>query len=77
MDLTGFVHTLAGNPVFFLSVAVIAGILLGKIKIWGIGLGNSGALFSGLVMGWLGVKVPADYFIWNLLIFVAAVGLLS
>lgn len=77
MNLTGLVHTLAENPVFFLSVAAAAGILLGKIKIRGIGLGTSGALFTGLVMGWLGVKVPADYFIWNLLIFVAAVGLIS
>jgi len=72
-----FLNTLAENPVFFLSVAVAAGVILGKIKIRGVGLGVSGALFTGLLMGWLGVKVSNDFFIWNLLIFVAAVGLLS
>lgn len=77
MNLLSFLNTLVRNPVFFLSVAVATGVLLGKIKIRGVGLGVSGALFTGLLTGWLGAKVSNDFFLWNLLIFVAAVGLLS
>jgi len=58
-------------------VAVVTGVLLGNVRIREIGLGTSGALFTGLVIGWLGARVPEDFFIWNLLIFVTAVGLLS
>lgn len=77
MYLADLFSALAGNPVFLLSLAVASGILLGKLRIRGVGLGTSGALFTGLFMGWMGAEVPADYFIWNLLIFVTAVGLIS
>lgn len=77
MSTIPFLNLLVKNPVFLLSVAVVTGVLLGNVRIREIGLGTSGALFTGLVIGWLGARVPEDFFIWNLLIFVTAVGLLS
>ena len=72
-----YLSSLLSNPIFLLSVAVFTGLVLGNLKIRGVGLGTSGALFTGIIMGWLGVKVPTVFFMWNLLIFVTAVGLLS
>ncbi len=72
-----YLSSLLSNPIFLLSVAVFTGLVLGNLKIKGVGLGTSGALFTGIIMGWLGVKVPTVFFMWNLLIFVTAVGLLS
>ena len=72
-----YLESLLSNSIFLLSVAVFTGLVLGNLKIRGVGLGTSGALFTGIIMGWLGVKVPSVFFMWNLLIFVTAVGLLS
>jgi putative transport protein len=58
-------------------VAVISGLLFGRIQIKGIRLGTSGTLFTGLLLGLAGFSVPEAYFSWNLVIFVVAVGLLS
>jgi putative transport protein len=77
MNPSIFLIKLFGNQIFLLSIAVASGVLLGRIKIKGVGLGSSGALFTGLVVGWLGGRVSEDFFIWNLIFFVAAVGLLS
>lgn len=77
MVIQNYISSLLSNPIFLLSVAVFTGLVLGSVKIKGVGLGTSGALFTGLLMGWLGVKVPSVFFMWNLLIFVTAVGLLS
>lgn len=60
-----------------MSLAVVSGLALGNIKIRGIGLGTSGALFTGLALGLAGYSVPSSFFYWNLVIFVVAVGLLS
>ncbi|HPD97866.1 MAG TPA: hypothetical protein PLP89_06010 [Synergistales bacterium] len=68
MGIDGFLEILGGNPVFWASVAVATGVLLGGVKIRGVGLGTSGALFTGLALGWLGATVPEEYFIWNLLV---------
>ena len=71
-----YLGSLISNPVFMLTVAVFAGLCLGSVKFGRVSLGTSGALFTGLLMGWLGVRVPSVFFMWNLLIFVTAVGLL-
>jgi len=65
------------NHIFLMSLAVVSGLTLGNIKIRGIGLGTSGALFTGLALGLAGYSVPSSFFYWNLVIFVVAVGLLS
>mgnify|MGYP002682584915 CR=1 FL=1 len=60
-----------------MSLTVGLGIMIGKITIRGINFGISGALFVGLFIGAFGYKVPNDYFTWNLMFFVVAVGLLA
>ena len=63
----------------FLSIAGISGILLGKIKVFKIKLGIAGVLFSGLLLGYLGVHTDAQtlQFIkeFGLILFVYSIGL--
>ncbi len=83
-----FLDSLIGNSLLMLSLAVLTGILIGRIEIKGFRLGISGALFTGLGISILGsfsifgmnipqVKVPHSYFIISLALFVAAVGLMA
>ncbi len=72
-----FLQSLGSQSVFLLALAVFSGILLGKIRLRGMALGSSGALFTGLIVGALGGDVPKPFFDWNLVIFVASVGLLA
>jgi putative transport protein len=65
------------NHLFLMSLTVALGILVGKITIRGINLGISGALFVGLFLGAKGYSVPNEFFSWNLMFFVVAVGLLA
>lgn len=65
------------NPIFLMSLAVVTGIFIGKIRVGRISLGLSGALFTGLALGLSGCRIPAEYFSWNLVIFVVCVGLLA
>ncbi len=65
------------NPVFLMSLAVLTGVFLGSIRVGRISLGLSGALFTGLALGLAGFRIPSEYFSWNLVIFVACVGLLA
>ncbi len=52
------------NPYVLMFVAVFAGLLFGKIKFGKFNFGVSGALFSGLIMGWLALGyakgIPED-----------------
>ena len=70
-------HSLLNNHLFLMSLTVGLGIFVGKITVRGINLGISGALFVGLFIGAWGYTVPNDYFSWNLMFFVVAVGLLA
>lgn len=83
-----FLDSLIGNSLLMLSLAVLTGILIGRIEIKGFRLGISGALFTGLGLSILGdfsvmgmdipqVTVPHSYFIISLALFVAAVGLMA
>lgn len=65
------------NPVFLMSLAVLTGVFLGKIRVGRISLGLSGALFTGLALGLAGFRIPGEYFSWNLVMFVVCVGLLA
>lgn len=65
------------NQILLLSIAVASGLLLGRVRFRSISLGTSGALFAGLALGLLKVKVSYELFNWNLMLFVVAVGLLS
>lgn len=83
-----FLDPLLGNSLLVLSFAVLIGILLGRIEVYGFRLGISGALFTGLAISIVGgvnifgleipqVTVPHSYFIISLALFVAAVGLMA
>jgi len=72
-----FFASLMKNHLFLMSLTVALGILVGKITIRGINLGISGALFVGLFLGAKGYSVPNEFFSWNLMFFVVAVGLLA
>ena len=72
-----FLAKLLQNQLFLLSLAVATGLLLGRARFRSLSLGTSGALFTGLALGLLDVKVSYEIFNWNLMLFVVAVGLLS
>ena len=67
------------STLIFLSIAGISGILLGKIKVFKIKLGIAGVLFSGLLLGYLGVHTNARtlHFVkeFGLILFVYSIGL--
>ncbi len=82
------VFSIISNQISLVFLAVLGGFFLGKIKIAGVGLGNSGPLFVALLEGWFftvlvrrtgcidyNVKIPAGLFHFSLVLFIAAVGL--
>jgi putative transport protein len=80
MDLLKlFTQSGTASTLLFLSLVGIAGILIGKIKIFKIRLGIAGVLFAGLFLGHLGAK--ADHEVLNfvrdfgLILFVYSIGL--
>ena len=72
-----FIGGLLENGLFIISLAVLVGILLGRLEFKGFRFGISGALFVGLVFGHFGLTAPNDYFEISLALFVAAVGLMA
>src|SRR5262245_52192428 len=62
-----------------LSIAVVAGLMLGEIRIRGIGLGVAAVLFAGMAMGAMGFHVDENGLVFirdfSLITFVYAVGL--
>ncbi len=75
--MSGFIDSLLQNSLLVISLAVLIGILLGRLEFKGFRFGISGALFAGLVLGHFGVTIPHTYFIISLALFVAAVGLMA
>lgn len=65
------------NDLFAMSLAVFSGLFLGRLRIGRISLGISGALFTGLAIGFFGFGINRDLFVWNLVVFVVSVGLLA
>jgi len=72
-----FCRSLLSNHIFIMSLAVALGLVIGRLKFRSISLGTSGTLFTGLALGLMGYSVPYEYFTWNLVVFVVAVGLLA
>ena len=68
-----------GTTVLMLSVAIFAGLLLGRIKVKGISLGITWVLFVGIALGAAGVTLQSDMLHvvreLGLIFFVTAVGL--
>ena len=49
---TGVAHS-----IFVLAVVIATGLLLGKIKIFGVSLGTTWILFFGILLGHLGLEI--------------------
>ena len=69
--------SLTGNSPFVVFLAVFLGVLLGQVRVGQFSLGVSGTLFSGLALGALGFTVDHAYFVFSLVLFIAAIGLLA
>jgi len=78
-----FLETINQNPIVssivYLCLAAFTGIILGKFKFKGIGLGIAGVLFTGLLIGHLGIDLNHDilHFVkeFGLILFVFSIGL--
>lgn len=69
----------AASTILFLCIAAFLGILLGKIKFFGIRMGIAGVLFSGLLVGHLGTHINPEVLHLikelGLILFVYSIGL--
>jgi putative transport protein len=80
MDLLKlFTQSGTASTLIFLSLVGIAGILIGKIKVFKIRLGIAGVLFAGLLLGHWGAKTDLEvlHFVreFGLILFVYSIGL--
>jgi putative transport protein len=73
-----FTQSGVASTLVFLSIVGIAGILIGKIKIFSIKLGIAGVLFAGLFLGHLGAQANPEmlHFVkeFGLILFVYSIG---
>ena len=58
-----------------LFAVVTAGLLLGRVRLFGLTLGSSGVIFTALLLGHLGYKIPEGVGTVGLVLFVFIVGL--
>ncbi len=66
---------LLGNPMIALFVVIGAGMLFGRIQVFGVSFGSSGVIFSALLLGGVGYGIPAGIGNLGLVLFVYCVGL--
>lgn len=65
------------SAVFFLLLTLILGYAVGAVRVRGISFGTSGVLLGALVLGHLGVELPAVLQEFGLVCFTTAVGMIS
>lgn len=77
------------NSYLLLFLSMFFGIILGKIKIKNFKLGSSGALFSGLIIGWYSTSHYSvevinklnnefqQFFLFSLILFISSIGLIA
>jgi putative transport protein len=69
----------AAQSIFVLALVAAAGTVIGKIRIFTVGVGIAGVLFAGLIFGHFGVKIEPEVMHFarelGLLIFVYTIGL--
>lgn len=74
-----FTKSSVGQQVLAIAITAALGLMLGKIKIKGIGLGSAGALFVGIGLGHIGLRVEPNvlHFIqeFGLILFVYTIGM--
>ena len=66
---------LLGNPMIALFAVIGAGMLFGRIQVFGVSFGSSGVIFSALLLGGFGYGIPAGIGNLGLVLFVYCVGL--
>lgn len=74
-EIFPLMDTLLHNSTFVLFAILLAGLLLGNIRIFGLTLGSSGVLFVALAAGHFGLKVPEGIGGMATALFVYCVGL--
>ena len=67
--------TLFSNQILSLFAVIAAGLLLGRVRLFGLTLGSSGVIFSALLFGHLGWDIPDGVGTMGLVMFVYVVGL--
>ena len=74
-----FTKPSVGQQVLAIAITAAIGLMIGKIKVKGIGLGSAGALFVGIVLGHIGLRVEPNvlHFIqeFGLILFVYTIGI--
>ena len=74
-----FAKPSVGQQVLALSLTAAVGIMLGKIKVKGISLGGAGALFVGILLGHIGMRIEPSvlHFMqeFGLILFVYTIGM--
>ncbi len=66
---------LVNRPALVLLAVVTIGLLLGRVRVFGISLGSSGVIFSALVAGHFGYELPSAIGSVGLALFIYCVGL--
>lgn len=66
---------LVAQPLLALFLILTVGMMLGGIRVKGIGLGSSGVLFAGLLAGVLGLRIPDGVGTLGIVLFTYCVGL--
>ena len=74
-----FTQPSVGQQVVAIALTAAVGLMVGKIKVKGISLGGAGALFVGILLGHLGLRVEGNvlHFIqeFGLILFVYTIGM--
>ena len=74
-----FTKSSVGQQVLAIAITAALGLMLGKVKVKGIGLGSAGALFVGIGLGHFGLRVDPNvlHFIqeFGLILFVYTIGI--
>lgn len=69
----------AANSILVLAFVICAGLVLGKIKVAGVGIGVAWILFAGIIIGHFGLQIPAIVLAFvkdfGLILFVCSIGL--
>jgi putative transport protein len=73
--MNAFHNLLIDQPLIALFAVIATGLLLGNVKVKGLNLGSSGVLFTALLAGHLGYKIPAGVGTLGLVLFVYCVGI--
>jgi len=75
MSLDALHQLLLAQPIAVLFAVVASGLLLGGISLKGVNLGSSAVLFTALLAGHLGYKIPGGVGTLGLVLFVYCVGI--